>query len=336
MTNPTTITLDDAIRTMAGATTSGASTEPLLEAMQWSLDNWDTAAPRFSEMLSRYADGIERSPDIETALLYIVHMLGEKSETAAFVPLCKLLRDKAATETVIGDSVVLALSKIMISTFDGNIATLRGVIEDADAHEYARHDALLVMAWLTRTGRIPREETRAYMRHLLATMQPDDESAAWLGWTDVVWLLGFPEFAPDVQRLFEEGFVARVFRGYEHFAEDLQHTLDDPESMAGFDGYELYPFQSSIEEVTRWFRSTVSQPADGIAAALARSAEPGGREPRVAHAAGGRGAARHDAGPYHNPVRQVGRNDPCPCGSGKKFKKCCLGKAELVTPARAA
>ncbi|MEW8182720.1 MAG: SEC-C metal-binding domain-containing protein [Candidatus Thiodiazotropha endolucinida] len=20
----------------------------------------------------------------------------------------------------------------------------------------------------------------------------------------------------------------------------------------------------------------------------------------------------------------VGRNDPCPCGSGKKYKKCCL------------
>jgi uncharacterized protein YecA (UPF0149 family) len=25
-----------------------------------------------------------------------------------------------------------------------------------------------------------------------------------------------------------------------------------------------------------------------------------------------------------NPHRHVGRNDPCPCGSGKKFKKCCL------------
>lgn len=22
-----------------------------------------------------------------------------------------------------------------------------------------------------------------------------------------------------------------------------------------------------------------------------------------------------------------GRNDPCPCGSGKKYKSCCLGKA---------
>jgi uncharacterized protein YecA (UPF0149 family) len=23
------------------------------------------------------------------------------------------------------------------------------------------------------------------------------------------------------------------------------------------------------------------------------------------------------------PSGKVGRNDPCPCGSGKKFKKCC-------------
>ena len=27
--------------------------------------------------------------------------------------------------------------------------------------------------------------------------------------------------------------------------------------------------------------------------------------------------------PEKNPNAKVGRNDPCPCGSGKKFKKCC-------------
>ena len=40
----------------------------------------------------------------------------------------------------------------------------------------------------------------------------------------------------------------------------------------------------------------------------------------------------HDHGhQHHHPVEQfvranpkVGRNDPCPCGSGKKFKKCCI------------
>ncbi len=25
---------------------------------------------------------------------------------------------------------------------------------------------------------------------------------------------------------------------------------------------------------------------------------------------------------------KIGRNDPCPCGSGKKYKKCCLEKDE--------
>ncbi|MCX7424562.1 MAG: SEC-C metal-binding domain-containing protein [Planctomycetia bacterium] len=30
--------------------------------------------------------------------------------------------------------------------------------------------------------------------------------------------------------------------------------------------------------------------------------------------------------PIVNESARVGRNDPCPCGSGKKYKKCCLGK----------
>lgn len=28
-------------------------------------------------------------------------------------------------------------------------------------------------------------------------------------------------------------------------------------------------------------------------------------------------------GTYKRPEPKIGRNDPCPCGSGKKFKKCC-------------
>src|SRR4051812_13585756 len=30
---------------------------------------------------------------------------------------------------------------------------------------------------------------------------------------------------------------------------------------------------------------------------------------------------------------KTGRNDPCPCGSGKKYKKCCLPKEELSAAA---
>lgn len=31
--------------------------------------------------------------------------------------------------------------------------------------------------------------------------------------------------------------------------------------------------------------------------------------------------------PSTRSASKVGRNDPCPCGSGKKYKKCCLGKS---------
>ena len=30
-----------------------------------------------------------------------------------------------------------------------------------------------------------------------------------------------------------------------------------------------------------------------------------------------------NSGTIHNENRKVGRNDPCPCGSGKKYKQCC-------------
>ena len=43
----------------------------------------------------------------------------------------------------------------------------------------------------------------------------------------------------------------------------------------------------------------------------------------IAENAGGDGTVKK------KPIRRVtkiGRNDPCPCGSGKKYKNCCLDK----------
>jgi len=35
-------------------------------------------------------------------------------------------------------------------------------------------------------------------------------------------------------------------------------------------------------------------------------------------------------------IPSIGRNDPCPCGSGKKFKQCCLGTQESIPSDRGA
>jgi len=63
--------------------------------------------------------------------------------------------------------------------------------------------------------------------------------------------------------------------------------------------------------------TTASRPAASAFAGAARGAAPGG-PPRPARTGG-------DDAPIRTVRREepkVGRNDPCPCGSGKKYKKC--------------
>ena len=34
--------------------------------------------------------------------------------------------------------------------------------------------------------------------------------------------------------------------------------------------------------------------------------------------------------PYLKPQNELGRNEPCHCGSGKKHKKCCMGMSAVT------
>jgi preprotein translocase subunit SecA len=79
-------------------------------------------------------------------------------------------------------------------------------------------------------------------------------------------------------------------------------------------------------QVTRERESPAPRPAAPVPAARAAA----GRSPvSLSHGAPERRAAGpRPAGPGGAAVAgtKVGRNDACPCGSGKKFKKCCLAK----------
>jgi preprotein translocase subunit SecA len=50
------------------------------------------------------------------------------------------------------------------------------------------------------------------------------------------------------------------------------------------------------------------------------------RAQQEAAIAGSQGSSEKKREPVRNVGKKVGRNDPCPCGSGKKFKACCMRK----------
>ena len=74
--------------------------------------------------------------------------------------------------------------------------------------------------------------------------------------------------------------------------------------------------------------ATYSGPADPDGASTLRSqaaanaANAAGRAPQGTEGAAGASVRTFRKSESGDPYANVGRNDPCPCGSGKKFKNC--------------
>lgn len=86
-------------------------------------------------------------------------------------------------------------------------------------------------------------------------------------------------------------------------------ALPDRPHNSGFDAGPRHPDTTLVGRLTRWVRRVC--PASG------------GPKPRVAKGS----TTGHSHGMKE--ALRVGRNAPCPCGSGGKFKHCCAGKASL-------
>src|SRR3954463_13250396 len=112
------------------------------EAMQWTLDHWDEAAPDLLSVVERYTSGADRSDETARAVFFILHLAGEKQDTRVFPLLCRLARDGEAVEAALGDGITITLKQILISTYDGDLDTLKGLIKTAEADEYVRTAAL--------------------------------------------------------------------------------------------------------------------------------------------------------------------------------------------------
>ena len=146
-------------------------------------------------------------------------------------------------------------------------------------------------------------------------MQPRGESAVWHAWAFAVAQLGYEPLRGEVARVFAKRWVDSLDGSLDDFYFDLQLARRDPDGMAAFAAAGVEPFRSAIESLERWFDED-----DDEWPRMVDDAEAGDETEALLLGDPPIG----DGTPYLNPLRDVGRNDPCPCGSGKKYKKCCL------------
>jgi uncharacterized protein len=150
------------------------------------------------------------------------------------------------------------------------------------------------------------EGMRDYLQRLKREMKPRGESFVWSAWATTASNLGYDDFKLDVAGLIEEGFIAEYNLDTDDFERQTQRVHGDAAGVAGFEHDHVGPFREAVETLASWSWSApnANDEIDDSVEATEWDAAPA---------------------PYVNPFRGLGRNDPCPCGSGKKYKKCCLG-----------
>ena len=112
---------------------------------------------------------------------------------------------------------------------------------------------------------------------------------------------------------------------YADFERDLQQAANGGPAPGWHAEREFELFGDTVAELSSWAYSDLEGDSEQGFEEDEGGWQPGERieDGRVLWSAGD--------GPAVNPYKDVGRNDPCPCGSGKKFKKCCLGKVDALS-----
>jgi hypothetical protein len=240
----------------------------------------------------------------DEALFFIIHLLGEFGAQAAFPLMISFLRSEPEyVEDVIGDAVTATVSGVLIRIFDGDHGALESMIEDASLDEFLRAAVFDAWVYLVAENRIDRDHAHHFIRECATRLQPRDGCFIWSIWMNMVAFLGLRDLHDDVRRACEDGRVNPSDSNYVEF-ERLVSEVEGAADLTGLlEKHAIRPFTDTIAEFSKWSgfseKDKRERRREEIAAAMVRTVT--------------------------NPNRDVGRNDPCPCGSGKKFKKCCGG-----------
>lgn len=265
----------------------------------------DALVPQLVEMLERMSD---ENRSEEGPIFYGVHLLGEWRATAAYRPICRILGgDADLLDLYLGEAITETIPSIVFAVFDGDAQPMLDVIANENADEFARDALIEVLVALVLDGRLDRAWMKDWLVAADRDLRPRSECQVWYGWQEAIAALGFDDLAPIVRLAFEDGRIASFMGSFRHFQSDLADTLSGGGTAARKIAQRCAPFDNTVALIENWEFARVAE---------GRATPPRLPPPRA----------------KPNPAK-AGRNDPCPCGSGLKFKKCCLGKATALIEA---
>ena len=293
----------------------------------------EALTPQLLEYLETIASQGDDIPDDQRVdlVFFAFYLLAQFREAQALPVMLHIISASPGTVNrllgyVVSESLPRILASVMVGQGDENcdIEPLQRIIENCDLHPSVRSSAITCLSILAAHGRLSREQLRDYFQQLFAGKLAREQSRVWDGLVSNCLIAGFNELEESMVQAFDETLLIDSFVGRERLSALLQEHPDE----ICFPPYEHSALiDDCVSELKGWASFNRTQPVQKPAGTIAQVARPwpAKKQQPAPHLLGSRPPmpARNRQAPVVRDNPKVGRNDPCPCGSGRKFKKCC-------------
>lgn len=258
-----------------------------------------TVTPFLLSTLEESKNNIKNLPDRYMLHIYAMFLLAEFKEPKA----CPIIVDffsvpGNASLDATGDVATEYLGQILASVCNGNVKQIKGLIESRDVNEYVRSASIQSLLVLVVQGVLSRDEVINYFEELFRNKLEKEYSFVWTSLVTNSTRLCPIELKECIDTAYENGFVEPFFIN--------QKNVDDSINS----GKEKALTALRNDSRYSYIDDTVSEMRDWACFNQAKR-----KERKI-----------YSSNDTKKKIK-VGRNDPCPCGSGKKYKKCCYGKS---------
>jgi uncharacterized protein YchJ len=238
----------------------------------------------------------ELDDDAYMAHIYAMYLLAQFREKQAYPLIVDFfsLPDPIIMDST-GDLVTEDLHRILASAAHGDTALIKSLVENDDVNEYIRGAGLRALLMQMVQGQLTREELVAYYQSLFRGGLKRESSHFWDNLVDCCMDLFPEETIDDIRQAYDEDLVNSGYVGFNEVEEVLRRNK---ESVL----QKLYKNKQN-----RWIENTAEEMSWWDCFNRSKRTHP---------------KPVYEIKPVV-PKIKIGRNDPCPCGSGKKYKKCC-------------
>jgi len=295
------------------------------EALEAAIEQKEEIIPELLKMLKYTVENAEKAVEDQywghTFALYLLAQFRIKEAYPLFFELLSLPDDTPGDLLGEMDDWDSAFASVSC----GDDSLILQVIENENADEYVRCLGLNSLVTLYVVGEKKREELISYFRELFDGKLERSPSAVWMGLVDCCLDLYADELLDDILKAYQDDLVwegeISIMDVEEVFAEEKQTMID-----MLFNEGRYHLIDDTIKEMEWWacFEGN-EQLDDDMADSLFEAASELIPQEEVEQFR--KRQEKHYIDPTPSePVRtepKIGRNEPCPCGSGKKYKKCC-------------